>query len=73
MRPEAVRFLLVSLGFALSLGIAGRGVSVSSAEAAVFAHPTAMHPRAVVADAEGGSDDTGSEEGDGGDEGDDSD
>ena len=70
MRPEAVRFLLVSLGFALSLGIAGRGVSVPSAEAAVFAHPTAMHPQAVVADAEGGSDDTGSEEDDQGDDSD---
>jgi hypothetical protein len=72
MKPEGLRFLLALLGFALSLGIDGRGVSVPSAEAAAFAHPTAMHPRAVAADDDGDSDDSGSgEEED--DEGDDSD
>jgi hypothetical protein len=70
MRSEAVRFLLVSLGFALSLGAAGRGVSVPSAEGAVFTHATAIDPGAVVADEEGGEDDSGSGEDD---EGDDSD
>ncbi|HSD10410.1 MAG TPA: hypothetical protein VLF14_05480 [Candidatus Binatia bacterium] len=70
MRPEAVRFLFASLGFALSLGAAGRGVSVPSADAAVFTQATAIHPGAVVADEEGGSDDSGSGEDD---EGDDSD
>jgi hypothetical protein len=64
MRPEAVRILLASLGFALSLGVVGRGVSVPPAEAAVFAHATAIETRGVVADEEGGSDDSGSGEDD---------
>ncbi len=71
MKPEGLRFLLALFGFALSLGIAGRGVSVPSAEAAAFAHPAAVHPGAVAADDDGDSDDSGSGEED--DEGDDSD
>jgi hypothetical protein len=70
MKPEGLRFLLALLGFALTLGIAGRGVSVPSAEAAAFARSTAIHPRAVVADEDGGSDDSGSGEEDQGDDSD---
>jgi len=69
MRSETVRFLLALLGFAISLGAAGRAVTVPSAEAAVFTNATAIHPRGVVADEEGGSDDSGSED-DGGDDSD---
>jgi hypothetical protein len=61
MRPETLRFLLVSFGFALSLGIAGPAALAPTAEAAFSTPP--MVTGAVVADEGAGPDDPDEEEG----------
>ncbi len=61
MRAETLRFLLVSCGLAISLGIVGQGALAQSAEAAISAEPAALQP--VVADEGAGPDDPDEEEG----------
>jgi hypothetical protein len=61
MKAEALRFLLVSFGFALSVGVAGQGALAPSAEAAISAQ-TAV-PQSVVADEGAGPDDPDEDEG----------
>jgi hypothetical protein len=68
MRAEALRFLLVSFGFALSVGIAGQGVLAPSAEAAIAAQTAVLQP--VLADEGAGPDDPDSGEEEGGDDND---
>jgi hypothetical protein len=68
MRADTLRFLLVSLGFALSLGIAGRGALAPAAEAAIARQPAMLQP--VVGDEEAGPDDPDGGEEEGGDDSD---
>ena len=63
MKAETLRFLLVSCGFALSLGVAGHALVAPTAEAAISAQPSGS--QSVVADEEAGTD----EENEGEDEG----
>jgi hypothetical protein len=68
MRADTWRFLFVSFGFALSLGIAGQGGLAPRAETAIFVGPGVLPP--VVADEGAGSDDPDSGEDEGGDDSD---